>query len=241
MNVIKKFLPSLFIDLNKNKIEYLILRGYEKLPYDFENDIDFFVKRDHLEIFYNTISRFSNKYQFIVYKDEVRQGLIKIQLKFSDSSILKIDLFFEFRYAGQLYIDEKNMYKKSISFNNINIVNYEYEFYTSILKELLHNSRIRKDKLEKLRIIYFKISDNNIFYDNILKIENIKLINKLLFSYRYIDYDLSKKIKKDILIYNLKNFGFLRCFFNFISFFYIKYFHQNVYDKVIFTNLNLNE
>lgn len=235
MKLIKNFLPAFFIDLNKNNVEYLILRGYENLPNDFQNDIDFFVNKDNLEIFYYTISRFSKEYKFNVYKDVVRQGLIKIQLKFSDNSILKIDVFFEFRYAGQLYIDEKNMYTNRVSYNHITIANYEYEFYTSILKELLHNSRIRKDKIEKLKVLYSKISDNNLLYDNIINITNIDLINKLLFSYNYVDKDLAKSLRKDILIFNFKKFGFLRCCLNILTFFYIKYFQQNVYDYVIFT------
>ena len=96
MNLIRNFLPLFFKELNNSKVEYLILRGYEKLPNDFENDIDFFVNKDSLESFYRIIYRFSKYSHFVIKKDVVRQGLIKIQLDFSDNSVLKIDLFFEF-------------------------------------------------------------------------------------------------------------------------------------------------
>ena len=234
MNLIRNFLPLFFKELNYNKVEYLILRGYEKLPNDFENDIDFFVNKDSLESFYRIIYRFSKYSHFVIKKDVVRQGLIKIQLDFSDNSVLKIDLFFEFRYAGLLYIDEKIMYNNRVSYNDITIANYEYEFYTSILKELLHNSRIRKDKIEKLKILYSKISKNNMLYDKIIKNTNIELTNKLLFSYNYIDKNLAKSLRKDILYYNLKKFGFLQCCVNIFTFFYIKYFQQNIYDNLIY-------
>lgn len=235
MNLIRNFLPLFFKELNNSKVEYLILRGYENLPNDFENDIDFFVNKDSLESFYGIIYRFSKDSNFVIKKDVVRQGLIKIQLDFSGYSVLKIDLFFEFRYAGLLYIDEKIMYNNRVLYNDITIANYEYEFYTSILKELLHNSRIRKDKIEKLKILFSKINENNLLYDNIVKKTNIELINKLLFSYNYIDKDLAMILKKDILIYNLIKFGFVDCCFNIFTFFYIKYVKQNIYDNVIFT------
>jgi hypothetical protein len=236
VHLIRNFLPLFFNQLNTNKIEYLILRGYEQLPNNFENDIDFFVTKDSLKRFYELIYKFSKNNQFIIDKDEVRQGLIKIQLLFIDNSVLKIDLFFEFRYAGLIYIDEKKLYKNRILFNNIEIANLEYEFYTSILKELLHNSRIRKDKVEKLKLLYSKIIENNLLYDDIINQTNITLIKTLLFSYNYIDISLAKSLRKDILIFNLKKFGFSRLCVNIISFFYIKYLRQNIYDKVIFTN-----
>ena len=235
MNLIRNFLPLFFNELNNNKVEYLILRGYEKLPNDFENDIDFFVNKENLESFYGTVYRFSKDSHFVIKKDLVRQGLIKIQLDFSDNMVLKIDLFFEFRYAGLLYIDEKLMYKNRISYNGITIANFEYEFYTSILKELLHNSRIRKDKIEKLKILFSKINRNNLLYDNIVKKTNIELINKLLFSYNYTDKYLAMILRKDILIYNFKKFRFFGCCVNIFTFFYIKYIQQNVYDNKIFS------
>ena len=241
MNLIRNFLPLFFKELNNSSVEYLILRGYEKLPNDFENDIDFFVNKNSLRSFYETFFKFSKDCKFIINKDVVRQGLIKIQLDFADNSILKIDLFFEFRYAGLLYINEKKMYNNRISYNDITIANYEYEFYTSILKELLHNSRIRKDKIEKLKILFAKISDNNLLYDSIIKKTNIELINKLLFSYNYIDLDLARSLRKYIFIYNFNKFGILECSLNIFTFFYIKYFQQNIYDNLIFTRKTYNE
>ena len=234
MNLIRNFLPLFFKELNYNKVEYLILRGYEKLPNDFENDIDFFVNKNNLEAFYGIINNFAKDSHFIIKRDIVRQGLIKIQLNFTDTSVLKIDLFFEFKYAGLLYIDEIKMFNNRIVYNAITIANHEYEFYTSILKELLHNSRIRKDKIEKLKILYSKISNNNLLYDNIIRSTNIELTNKLLFSYNYIDKNLAKSLRKDILYYNLKRFGFLQCCLNIFTFFYIKYFDQNIYDNLIY-------
>ena len=231
------FLEDLFDSLNSENIDYLVLRGYQNLPESYSNDIDFSVRnKGELVLFFKIINTLSVKYKYSISTDAVRSGLLKVFLHF-DNQILKIDVFYCFKYAGLYYINIENLHEsKRILNTGIKAPSINYELAISLLKEILHNSRIRKDKVRLLRSQYeqaaFNIPFNNYFTEqNIIKIrESLFLGQKLNFT------TLAFYCRLNLIVSNLKLFGVINTTIAIIEFFYVKYFNQKKYDKIINKN-----
>ena len=87
------FLKDLFKMLEKDNVDYLVLRGYQNLPEKYSHDIDFSViNENELTSFFNVLHNLSKKYNFRISRDVVRLGLLKVFLHFGNE-ILKIDIF----------------------------------------------------------------------------------------------------------------------------------------------------
>ena len=151
------FLKDLFKMLEEDNVDYLVLRGYQNLPERYSHDIDFSViNENELIAFFNVLHNLSDKYNYSITRDVVRLGLLKVFLHFGNE-ILKIDVFCSFSYGGLEYINIDDLHNsKRKSPTNISIPSLNYELAISLLKELLHNSRIRKDKVSLLRSQYEK-------------------------------------------------------------------------------------
>jgi hypothetical protein len=235
----KDFLIELFHILAINKVNYLILRGYEDLPEIVHYDIDFAVINEkELESFFQVLQELSYKYNFLISRDVVRQGLLKVFLHFGND-ILKVDVFCEFGYAGLNYIDlEKLFQSKRKLETGIYVPSLNYELTISLLKEILHNSRIRKDKVEKLRNQFDKNTFAEPFVDYFSS-KNIKRLSHSLFSGKQLIFkNLSFIMRLELLLSNFKNHGILKTFSSAVDFLWIKYKNQDRYDNYI---LNLKE
>ena len=75
--MIELYLSELFNNLNNSSVQYIVLRGYEKLPKEIGNDIDFGVNDKQIEIFLSILDRTSHKHGFKLVRDVVRLDLIK--------------------------------------------------------------------------------------------------------------------------------------------------------------------
>jgi hypothetical protein len=231
------FLKDLFNSLNSENIDYLILRGYQDLPESYSNDLDFSVRnKGELGLFFSVINTLSAKYKYSISTDAVRSGLLKVFLHFGNK-ILKIDVFYCFKYAGLHYIDIENLHQsKRILNTGIKAPSINYELAISLLKEILHNSRIRKDKVLLLRSQYeqaiFNIPFNNYFTE-----KNIIKISKSLFSGHKLYFcKLASNCRFNLVLSNLKLFGFVNTLIAMIEFFYVKYFNQKKYENIINKN-----
>ena len=229
-----KFLVEMFSSLNKNNVDYLILRGYQNLPKSYSHDLDFSVKnKSELRLFFNVIKNLSYKYKFSISRDIVRVGLIKVLLNFK-SEILKIDVFYTFQYAGLEYIDIDDLHiSKRVFKENIFIPKLNYELAISLLKEILHNSRIRKDKLSLLRSQYDKLTFNEPFIKYFSKRNIDDLSNALNTDGKLVFKRISFYFRIILILKNIKTKGFFTVTKRFTYFFYVKYFCQSKYDKII--------
>ena len=230
----KIFLNDLFETLEKDNVNYLVLRGYEGLPEKVSNDIDFSVKNENeLNLFFKVIHKLSKKYNYTISRDVVRAGLLKVLLNFGNE-ILKIDVFCSFEYAGLEYMNSIELHKTKRKLSSgISVPGLNYELAISLLKEILHNSRIRKDKVSLLRKQYdketFKIPFCQYFSEN-----NIKDLSDSLFLGEKLTFKrVSLNFRAVLFFTNVKQKGVLKTFLNTIDFFWIKYKNQKRYDYVI--------
>lgn len=228
------FLKEMFNSLNKNNVDCIILRGYQNLPKSYSHDLDFSVKnKSELRLFFHVIKELSAKYKFSISRDVVRVGLLKVVLNFRNE-ILKMDIFYNFQYAGLEYIDIDDLHRSKREFkDNIFIPSLNYELAISLLKEILHNSRIRKDKLSLLRTQYNECAFSEPFIKYFSQ-RNINDLSNALFSNGKLVFKrISFYFRIILFLNNLKIKGLFGTGHRFMDYFYVKYFDQNRYDKII--------
>ncbi|MDB9846672.1 hypothetical protein OAC46_00555 [Flavobacteriaceae bacterium] len=228
------FLKDLFKMLEEDNVDYLVLRGYQNLPEKYSHDIDFSViNENELTTFFNVLHNLSNKYNYSITRDVVRVGLLKVFLHFGNE-ILKIDVFCSFSYGGLEYINIDDLHNsKRKSPTNISIPSLNYELAISLLKEILHNSRIRKDKVSLLRSQYEKKTFDQPF-KNYFSNKNIKNLSYSLFLEEKLMFkNLSLSFKLSLILNNIKIFGIIANSSRIFYFFWVKYFFQKKYDVVI--------
>ena len=229
-----KFLKDLFNMLEEDNVDYLVLRGYQNLPEKYSHDIDFSViNENELTSFFNVLHYLSEKYNYSITRDVVRFGLLKVFLHFGNE-ILKIDVFCSFSYGGLEYINIHDLHNsKRKSPTNISIPSLKYELAISLLKEILHNSRIRKDKIDLLRTQYNKTTFNQPFIKYFSK-KNIDNISTSLF---YNDKLIFRKVafscRFNLFFMNIKLKGLFCVLYNMMNFAFIKYYNKSKYDKII--------
>lgn len=232
------FLKDLFNSLEKDKVNYLVLRGYQDLPEKYGHDIDFSViNESELTSFFNVIHDLSKKYNYTISRDAVRVGLLKVFLHFG-TEILKIDVFCSFSYAGLEYINIEDLHNsKRKSPTNISIPSLNYELAISLLKEILHNSRIRKDKIDLLRTQYNKTTFNQPFIKYFSK-KNIDNISTSLFSNdKLIIRKVAFSCRLNLFFMNFKLKGLSYVLNNMMNFTLIKYYNKSKYDKFIINKI----
>ena len=217
------FLKDLFKMLEKDNVDYLVLRGYQNLPEKYSHDIDFSViNENELTAFFNVLHNLSDKYNYSITRDVVRH------------EILKIDVFCSFSYGGLEYINIDDLHNsKRKSPTNISIPSLNYELAISLLKELLHNSRIRKDKVSLLRSQYEKRTFDQPFkkYFSKKNIENLS--DSLFLGKKLIFKKVSLRFKFSLILKNIKIYGIIGTTSKIFSFLSVKYLFQKRYDDVI--------
>lgn len=228
------FLKNLFESLNKKNVKYLVLRGYQNLPDSFNHDIDLSViDEKELSSFFNVIHNLKKKFNYKIVRDVVRVGLLKVQLIF-DSDVVKIDVFCSFQYAGLIYINSYNLHSSERKTKSgISIPALNYELAISLLKEILHNSRIREDKVDLLRSQYDKITFEEPL-KNCFSKNTIKKLSESLFDFEKLIFKQTSFIFRiELFFSNLKYLGTFNTFQKIFNFFYVKYFFQQKYDSII--------
>lgn len=228
------FLKDLFRVLDENNVDYLVLRGYQNLPEKYSHDIDFSViNENELTSFFNVLHNLSEKYNYSIKRDVVRVGLLKVFLRFGNE-ILKIDVFSSFSYGGLEYIniDDLHNSKRKLP-SNISIPSLNYELAISLLKEILHNSRIRKDKVNLLRSQFDKRTFDQPFkkYFSKKNIEN--LTESLFLGEKLVFKKMSIQFKFSLILKNINLYGIIGAFSKLCYFLWVKYLYQKRYDYII--------
>ena len=223
-------LESFLIQLYKKFGKYLILRGYDHLPNGYINDIDVYIPLEDLPRFFecvNNLDGLDSKLVILV----SRFGLIKCELLLEDE-IIPFDIMYGFYYAGLEYQDCKLLYTNSIkhSCGLFFTPDVSDETRISLLKELLHNGRVRSDKafyILKNMDICIETLPVNYFQSNDIKIVRTAIINQ-----DYYVPKLSQTLKINILRYNLKK-NWSKTLKNIMMFVIVKYILKNKYHNKI--------
>lgn len=125
--------------------DVLVLRGYEQMPAKYSNDVDIFLPEELLEVL---IEKFKTSDAYVVKNIDQRLGLLKLEVLAGDEKI-KLDILYGFYYVGFEYYDKKQIwYEKRRHRSGVFAVPQpQAELTISLFKEILHNGRIRSDKL----------------------------------------------------------------------------------------------
>lgn len=233
MNNVSFFINEFFLKCRASNINYLVLRGYEGLPYKISNDLDLFVHPDCLPSFNsildNLISSLNLKKNVVL----VRQGVVKLYISGEDFH-LKLDFWSRLTFWGINYtscrdlLDNKTLHDCEL----FNIPSKESEFEISLLKELLHNQLIRTDKIVHLSSIFpekvdFKdsIFSSDGFYSHVSKSMSISAGKKYFLFFHALIL---------LLFWNFSKHGMLvfSSFFEFMLIKYVPYFNFSEYLKL---------
>ena len=216
----KTLLKELFSKLNNENINYVVLRGFEKLPDQYTNDIDFGLLRQDGEKFTQALKSVAYLFNYKLIIRDLRLDVRKLSFS-NGSSTIDIDVWFSFNYAGLYYLNSLRIITDYKTYNDIRVLKPENELSLSFLKELLHMSRLRKDKIGGLQnkldspytsplSVYFTSSDINEF---ILNIQNSTFDLK----------KISRRAKLRLLFTNANKHGVLCVLWMITYFHFVKY------------------
>lgn len=230
-NNITEYLKEIFTKLNDSNFRYAVLRGYETLPFEVSHDIDFGVHFDDLNSIVNELENISHQFGYkLVYKSE-RMDFSQLYF-YREGHCLKLDFWSEFSYKGLRYLDIHSILQQTKIHNGIKVLNEEAEVLVSFLKEFLHNSWIRKDKIDILKEKLCKSS--------FMSIESLYLSNKNKIDFSsYIfqsETELkteAERFKKELFFRNIKINGFFKSISNLLVYIY-KFLKDTLKKKGIF-------
>lgn len=233
----QEFLAELFSKVNSQRLNVIILRGYDELPCKIHNDIDFAVRKIDLAKYFEILNVLAAKYNITIYCNVVRKGLIKLELLFvAYNQAIFFDIWFDINYVGLKYVNMDSLFKRSVLFNDIIFVpDKRDEIAISILKELLHNKKYREDKI---KYIVKTIDSNSMdlvmaigmyFYRNTID----KVVNSIVMQDQRSVKRLGWQCRIELLWHNFKLYGVVASIVNVFSFINIKFFNSSAYDSII--------
>ena len=113
------FLKKFFLKLNKEKIQFCILRNHNSLPKKLiSNDIDVLIEKKDIK----KIESLINKYfiHFSVLKREYLTSFVIFDINSSNFKSLKIDFLSKISFKGLVYLDNKEIFNQSVSKSGCN-------------------------------------------------------------------------------------------------------------------------
>ena len=206
--------------LNKHKVNYVVLRGYENLPDSYSNDLDFGIHPSNKNNFFLALVEYKALHNVKIKINLSRYEVLKLKFLYGNEEI-DFDFWFDINYCGLEYISVSEVVKKAISYKNFMIPNAENELTISFLKELLHMKRLREDKVIWLTR---KVEESNLdffaaFFSTKTKEQIIKVIKDRKFDLR----EFSSKTKIELLKYHLKNRSLKNTILKITSFVYLRF------------------
>jgi len=221
-------LELFFYQLNKKFGKFIVLRGYEFLPTGYSNDIDVFVQKSDLTRFFYcllNLDGLETKLTILI----SRLGLIKCEL-IVDGVIIPFDILYGFYYFGLEYQDNDRLVKNSNPHYTglFHTPDFGDEIRISLLKELLHNKRVRIDKASYLSKMMEKCGSQ--LPAEYLSIENVKFLQESIAENRLYLPRISLTLKMKLIKYNFSK-HFFTTVKNIMIFAAIKYFSKNYFHQ----------
>ena len=145
MIVSKQLGPLLRFISSVTDSDVLVLRGYDQMPEKYSNDVDIFLPVELLEVL---IASFKASDFYTVKNIDQRLGLLKLEVS-ACNEVIKLDILYGFYYVGLEYYDKIQIWqeKQRHVSGAFAIPQPQAELTISLYKEILHNGRIRSDKL----------------------------------------------------------------------------------------------
>lgn len=222
-------LEAFFLDLHKTFGKYIVLRGYEYLPTGYSNDIDVYLPRREVKRFLYCLKSLEAVKADITILDS-RFGLMKCELMLEGQSI-SFDILYGFYYVGLEYQNTQTLLNHSVIHESglFYVPAVEDEIRISVLKELLHNGRVRSDKAKYIGEMIPSCNDSlaTSFFDR----QAIDSVQKAIAGGHLYLPTVSKRVKSKLLLAGVtKNiFGIIKNTFLFVL---IKYLAKNRYHQI---------
>ncbi|MDN3643795.1 hypothetical protein QWY87_13845 [Lutimonas halocynthiae] len=206
--------------LNKHKVRYVILRGYENLPENFSNDLDFGIHPLDKDAFFSALKEYKIEHNLEIKINLSRYEVLKLRFSFKSQEI-DFDFWFDINYCGLEYISISEVLRNAVPYKNFMIPSAADELTISFLKELLHMKRLREDKVVWLTS---KVEESDLgffatFFSKIIRKQFINVIKIRKFDLE----KLSSKAKVELLKVHLKKRSFKATFQKIISFVYLRF------------------
>jgi len=238
------FLVNIFKKFKKKSIEYVILRNYEKLPYDNDSkDVDILIKactidntlnlilKEAKELGYNCI--WLNPLDYLV-------GLVLAKIENGIIYSIKIDLFIGLKWRGIEYINSDLILSKKIPYKEFFVPSKESEAFIMIMYYILYAKGIRDKYLNHI----YCYATNNIDDFNYILTKTLDLslslkISKLITQNQIEEIvSLRKDIIKKLLSKNIN----LSYIFNLLKHIKSEYIDRKKFGSMVnITNLNSEE
>jgi len=223
-------LELFFSRLNEKFGKYVVLRGYDYLPVGYSNDIDVYVPKQDLARFFDCLRNLDGLETSISILIS-RLGLIKCELLL-EGEVIPFDILYGFYYFGLEYQDCEQLTQNSMIHDSklFSTPDLSDEVRISLLKELLHNKRIRSDKASYLLKMMGKCSSKlpTAFLDE----STVQILNDSIIAENLYLPKISLHLKKELLNYNFSK-GFFKTIQNIAVFAGVKFIFKNDYHSRI--------
>lgn len=243
-NIASDFLVNIFKKFKKKSIEYVVLRNYEKLPFDNDSkDVDILIKpstidntlnlilKEAKELGYNCI--WLNPLDYLV-------GLVLAKIENGIIYSIKIDLFIGLKWRGIEYINSDLILSKQIPYKEFFVPSKESEAFIMIMYYILYAKGIRDKYLNHI----YCYATNNIDDFNYILTKTLDLslslkISKLITQNQIEEIvSLRKDIIKKLLSKNIN----LSYIFNLLKHIKSEYIDRKKFGSMVnITNLNSEE
>lgn len=243
-NIASDFLVNIFKKFKKKSIEYVILRNYEKLPYDNDSkDVDILIKactidntlnlilKEAKELGYNCI--WLNPLDYLV-------GLVLAKIENGIIYSIKIDLFIGLKWRGIEYINSDLILSKKIPYKEFFVPSKESEAFIMIMYYILYAKGIRDKYLNHIYCYATNnIDDFNYILTKTLDSSLSLKISKLITQNQIEEIvSLRKDIIKKLLSKNIN----LSYIFNLLKHIKSEYIDRKKFGSMVnITNLNSEE
>ncbi len=143
-----RFLRELFSCLERENVQFCVLRGYAGLPDVVDNDLDTFAARADVRRFESTLRDVAEEHGWTIFRHVQRAGYQAFHLVDTlDQAYtpLHIDMWTHISWRGVEYADPTEILRSTIRHRGIPVASHGSEAAISLLKELLQHGFV-KDK-----------------------------------------------------------------------------------------------
>ena len=243
-NIASDFLVNIFKKFKKNSIEYVILRNYEKLPYDNDSkDVDILIKACTIDNTFNLILKEAKElgYNCIWLNPlDYLVGLVLAKIENGIIYSIKIDLFIGLKWRGIEYINSDLILSKQIPYKEFFVPSKESEAFIMIMYYILYAKGIRDKYLNHIYCYATNnIDDFNYILTKTLDSSLSLKISKLI-TQNQIEEIVS--LRQDIINKLLSKIINLSYIFNFLKHIKSEYIDRKKFGSMVnITNLNSEE
>ena len=243
-NIASDFLVNIFKKFKKKSIEYVVLRNYEKLPFDNDSkDVDILIKACTIDNTFNLILKEAKElgYNCIWLNPlDYLVGLVLAKIENGIIYSIKIDLFIGLKWRGIEYINSDLILSKQIPYKEFFVPSKESEAFIMIMYYILYAKGIRDKYLNHIYCYATNnINDFNYILTKTLDSSLSLKISKLITQNQIEEIvSLRKDIIKKLLSKNIN----LSYIFNLLKHIKSEYIDRKKFGSMVnITNLNSEE